>query len=60
VPRNQGPWVRLRTLISVWVLNLLRRVAQLSGEAESMILGGVIVKDSQVKAQDLLRFPPPY
>jgi len=45
VPRNQGPWVGYIP-ISVWVPNLLRRIAQqLSEEAGSMTLGELIVKD---------------
>ena len=46
MPRNQGPGVGCLAM-SVWVPNLLRRIAQqLSGEAASMTLGELIVKDS--------------
>jgi hypothetical protein len=45
VPRNQGPWVRLRTLSVLGVPNLLRRIAQLSGEAVSMSLRELTVNE---------------
>jgi hypothetical protein len=49
VPRNQGPWVRLRTFIYIRVPNLLRRMAQqLSGEAGSMSLSELIVNENLI------------
>jgi hypothetical protein len=45
VPRKQGPWVGY-VANCCRVPNLLRRIAQLSGEAASMSLGVLIVKES--------------
>jgi hypothetical protein len=48
VPRNQGPWVRRRTLICIRVPNLQRRIAQLSGEAASLSLRELIVNENPI------------
>jgi hypothetical protein len=42
VPQNQGPWFGYEPM-SVWVPNLERRIAQISGEAPSISLREPIV-----------------